>query len=768
VGAAPSDVATGDLNQDSKPDIVASTSAGISVLLAVGDGTFQKSVDYEIGGSGGATAPAISDFNNDGKLDVIVLGPAGQFSLFQGNGDGTLQTAVHFSLPATHTGRCLAVADFNGDGIPDVAVGATAITQNVLDIFFGMGDGNFQAPKQFLFLGQPTSMVVTDFNGDGRQDVAFATTDSESEVAVFVNSGDGNFRPPIYFGSSNGFTTGIAAADFNNDGSTDIAVASTGFSGNVTIFYGNGATGTKGQATIVMAGPNNLLPVDFNGDGKPDLAVVEDGEIGLIFGAPSGAFRVAPGYAVSGTGKLAIADFNNDNVPDLVLANASASSVSVFFGQGGGRYQAAHGTSLNGEQALGPAGDYNKDGFDDLIFDSPAVELIPNNGKGGFGPPEIISTELLRTFPSGDFNHDGTLDLLALHLLDGSVYVFIGNGDGTFQPPVVTPSDVDTSVLAAGDFNHDGKLDVVTGNSFNNTISVLLGKGDGTFEPPVVTSTNLSLHRLVPGDFNNDGKLDLALDSASDTAIHIFLGNNDGTFQAPQSFPAGNSPYDMKAGDFNGDGNLDVVIWTPYFHTSTVDILFGNGDGSLQKPVVLLVDGAGQLVLADFNNDGNLDIETGAGIVLLGRGNGRFLSPVSYPAGNNARSSVVGDFNGDGALDLAFEGETTNFTLFTLFNLGGTRINLTSSQNPSHVGQLVVFTATVRPSMAIVAKSDPSGAITFRDGRSILATVPLLSGKAVFMTSTLSAGTHSITATYGGDADYDRNFSKVLKQQVNP
>jgi hypothetical protein len=208
----------------------------------------------------------------------------------------------------------------------------------------------------------------------------------------------------------------------------------------------------------------------------------------------------------------------------------------------------------------------------------------------------------------------------------------------------------------------------------------------------------------------------------------------------------------------------------------TIDILHGNGDGTFQAVQAYTFPGfAATLQVADFNADGRLDIAVSGGQndvwVLLGT-NFNLTPAATYPIPSDSSFSdllLVDDFNGDGAIDIAANSENIDreqLYLTVLLNLGGTRVGLTSSQNPSKVGQAVTFTAPVNASVPTVPIPTPSGSVSFLDGRTVLGTVPIVSGQAQFTTSTLSAGTHSIHALYNGDKNYVRTLSATLKQVV--
>jgi FG-GAP-like repeat/Abnormal spindle-like microcephaly-assoc'd, ASPM-SPD-2-Hydin len=572
-GTLPVAIVAVDLNGDSKLDLaVANQGDGsVTALLGNGDGTFQSQI--AVGSVSGPIALSTGDFNGDGKPDLVAATINGQIVCFQNSG-GTF-TSSTTAIGTTVGG--IAVGDFNGDGYVDVA--ATVPSAEELVVLLGDGKGNFQTTYT-PHPETPATLAAGDFNGDGKLDLAAGSAfGPPSTVSILLGVGDGTFKQPSYAGFP-GSSAVMAIGDFNNDGYLDIAAADAQ-DNRVLIKLGNGDGSLESLATLPLpaaAGPAGSASADFNGDGKLDVAVTQfnqnsgiTGFISVLPGNEDGTFGSPVSTQVPniGIGKMVAGDFNGDGKQDIATSIIPATGgISVVLGKGDGSFGAAvtNPVNVNGTVQYMIGGNFNNDGRADLALLSldgsnafSPLNVLLSNGDGTFTPKLVQNVTGIATgLTSGDFNHDGKMDLAALDpqgAVNPDVLVFLGHGDGTFGSPVsYSTSTFFANDITTADFNGDGKADLAVGTE--QGIYFFAGNGDGSFQAAISTATPQSVKALFVGDYNGDGKLDLFLVGPGD----LFLGNGDGTFR--QSVPLqptfGLSVIFAAAGDFNGDGVMDL------------------------------------------------------------------------------------------------------------------------------------------------------------------------------------------------------------------
>ncbi len=214
--------------------------------------------------------------------------------------------------------------------------------------------------------------------------------------------------------------------------------------------------------------------------------------------------------------------------------------------------------------------------------------------------------------------------------------------------------DYDVYVLAVGDFNGDGKPDLVLNGA--GGLNLLEGNGDGTFGAPI-NFAQIDGTRAVARDLNEDGKLDLVVtgQDAYGGVVTVFLGNGDGTFLPGVSYATGGYAYGLAIGDVNGDGKLDLVATDlgtyPAYADGAVSVLLGNGDGTFGAAANYAAGTYPTTVaIGNFGGDGKLDLVVNQGasntynlatsvVVLLGDGDGTFRRRSPMPSAPSRRTT---------------------------------------------------------------------------------------------------------------------------------
>jgi len=209
----------------------------------------------------------------------------------------------------------------------------------------------------------------------------------------------------------------------------------------------------------------------------------------------------------------------------------------------------------------------------------------------------------------------------------GQVTILLGNGDGTFNVGTSLSGPVETASLTSADFNHDGKLDIafVDSSLHANKVYIYLGNGDGTFRSAPTLAGDGDTDQIAAGDFNGDRKPDLAITDYFANTVSIALGNGNGTFGVTTTYPTGQNPQAITVADFTGDGKLDVATDSIY---DSVSILPGNGDGTLAPYMgFAIASGASPagLTSADFVNNGS------SGVAVTGSSLNTVSVLINYP-----------------------------------------------------------------------------------------------------------------------------------------
>jgi FG-GAP-like repeat/Abnormal spindle-like microcephaly-assoc'd, ASPM-SPD-2-Hydin len=648
-------IAVADFNGDGIPDVLEQGTDTLLVLLGNGNGTFQPAITTN--SNANLYGVIAGDLNGDGKADVLGL-YNNNLVVYLSNGNGTFAAGVSYPVGDTSFGaEPITLGDFNGDGKVDVAVSLSG--DNVAGeevVFLGNGDGTFQTGKTSTGVTYPISVVAGDFNGDGKLDLVIAGTPACNgtcapiTTSILLGNGDGTFQAPATIFSNSG---PLAAGDVNGDGKLDLVLL------NIV-------------TTSPVSSPAQLVQVYLgNGDGT--------------FSNPYNYFPAPTSY--SGVG-LALADFNRDGNLDVAASN------NVLLGNGNGTFQGWTSVWLPNPISAAVAGIFVKNGAPDLAalssgYSDTTLYILTNDGTGTLTTAHTYDLQQLGSaIATADVNGDGNLDLVVqgsdlFEPANWSYIVLLGNGDGSFQPPVVYPQDTGggSGVLIV-DFNGDGKPDLAF-PAGDQAVAVLLGNGNGTFAAPAYYYVGAGEGTIVSADFNNDGKLDIA---SAGTSLALLLGNGNGTFQAA-TFPAANLSAGLLTATLTSSGNADLVSGT------WVDL--GNGNGTFTALTGALPSGMYATGLADINGDGKpdaigfsfgLDHGTSLGVA-LGNGDGTFgpyITVVQSQPSNRPGLLAVADMNGNGKQDLVVgDGNDIFVMLNTTVPVAGTSFSPASLTFPS-------------------------------------------------------------------------------------
>jgi hypothetical protein len=628
---------------------------------------------------------------------------------------GTLEANVDTSLFTTAGIHQFSVQDGGSvsNSLPFTAY-APQLGPQVMQAIPGFLVGKYEA--------DPTFIVAADLNNDGLSDGIVTgppLANSNTSIAILYGQPNGSLSAPQYLASS---AYALAVGDVDGNGNQDLVSIQMGFSSVVTVnvFLGDGhGNFQQSSAQQVFPGiyPASAYLADVDGDGQPDLLLAYDdvaNSVEYVAWLKNNSGNFAPPVTLAlapANTSFQIADLNLDGRPDILYTGqGSTFSFHILMNQGNGNFQDQLVRGLNGIYGLANVLDFNLDGNPDLVIQATQSPIpfysFRGNGDGSF--TQVASTTIgtpgsqLYHFVVGDFDHDGFPDLAGVNggVFPSHMLYLFGDGRGNFTPQTVVGPQGDSA--ATGDFDGDGLPDVVVPDRFN-FVSLALGRNDRNF-PLALSLTPAVSTNLAAGDIDGDGLPEIFIGGFSYSpgfpgTVFQNLGNN--SFQ----LAAYTDPASFTVADLTGKGVVDLIGDL----SGTMYIWPNNGTMNFSSSPITLGP-IGVIKLADMDRDGHLDFVSDTGQVFYGDGAYNF-APVTVQ--NLGGQFVIGDFNGDGLLDI-------KTGAWTFLNAGGRRFNAIADNNvPLASGVLAVvgdFNSDGKDDVAASLPGDPTIAIWYSRG----------------------------------------------------
>ncbi len=277
------------------------------------------------------------DLNDDGRTDLAIVNEISRdYRIYLNNGNNYDTMFALYPVPSGSNPSPSEAADFNNDGKVDMVVGNAA--NNILSLFIATGGANFQAGIPYTAAQFVRGVAINDFDGDGFDDVVTANRGG-SNIALFKNNGNGTFGNATLINTIGNGETGVMMADANNDGILDAFIGCYN-SNEIVLLLGDGNGNFTFSSRSSLGGPPWAIAVgDINGDGNVDVAAClsSANRIGVIFGNGSGGLGTVANYTSSGFPlAIDIGDVDGDNDLDLISSNYSGANFTVYANNGSG------------------------------------------------------------------------------------------------------------------------------------------------------------------------------------------------------------------------------------------------------------------------------------------------------------------------------------------------------------------------------------------------------------------------------------------------
>ncbi|CAF4233590.1 unnamed protein product, partial [Adineta steineri] len=490
----PYEIVSADVNNDNILDIIVANAGSntIGVLVGLNNEKFTPVMLFSTGNNSSPYGGAAGDFNNDTYIDFVVANYLGNsIGVLLGFGNGSFAAVVTYSTGDGSRPQSIAISDFNQDTILDIVVANYRL--NNIGIFLGRGDGTFanQTTYSTGYNSMPSFIIVNDFNNDNKSDVVICNTNTD-DIGIFYGYGNGTFTSVILYSTGDGTSPhAIRSGNFNNDNAMDIVVASPG-TNRILILYGSGdghfLVGPT-FSTGLKAGTISLGVGDFDGNGLLDVTTANylGNNIGVHISSGYQHFGRETIYSTGDASTpyaVAVSDFNHDNQSDLVVVNYGTNNIGIFFGFGNGTLSTIvlYPLENNANPTAVAVADFNHDNYSDIAvvnYGSNNIYIFLGSINGIFSLVTIYSTGIGSNphgITIGDFNNDHILDIIAVTAGTNQVILAQGYGNGTFgnETSYTTGYNFNPYAVAVGYFNGDNWLDIAIAIYQGDHIEILL------------------------------------------------------------------------------------------------------------------------------------------------------------------------------------------------------------------------------------------------------------------------------------------------------
>lgn len=587
--APPDSMAFGDINQDNHLDAIVAlhtfTDVLHSVAIMLGDGNGVLSTSALITMGDIATHVVLNDINNDAKLDLVAAIPY-SFAITArlGNGDGTFQK--RFTLAKNVYSPKFTMVDVNKDG--HVEIVTTDPRKQIVGIYTGLEKDEVQLVREILVVGVSDSVNLTDFNGDGLLDF-IAPRRGLNDIAVYLSENDGTYSlSRLYSHGIANRPSSIAVTDVNGDQITDAVIFHPEENSFLSVLLGRG----DGKLSVPDALPIGLIPAlllkDIDGDDWVDLVGIH-GVLGqhvfVAHGQSGGTFSEAQTFPTLGqwAKSLKAADFNEDGLTDVLFVQNDG-IMGIILNKGDRLFTLPKAL----QQPTGDRGnlfgktigfdieDVDGNGHVDFMTANDVITFFWGRGDGVFFELESFEVEgTPQSISLNDYDKDGQLDVAVTTEDPNTItllFLEIRERDYLVKEKRIVPLVAPPQNLFAEDFNRDGNLDLVMSLPSQGAVAIALGLGTGLFLEPLLFPAGNSPGTIALGDFNLDNNRDIAAINTTDKNIAVLLGKGDGSFSLPRFFATGPNPISLASADLDKDGMSEIVVG--HFELYTKVILF--------------------------------------------------------------------------------------------------------------------------------------------------------------------------------------------------